>query len=198
MSDFYAWAFIFAQILLIVGLWVLVNYLRGLPERLHEEGVKQFEFTLNEKLEGVRAALARDIELLKISQTELQSHKNAEVLRLAEFFAQAMTDPKFLKGIDQNPKSQQQMKNNMFDLGMKLFFFASDETVRAFNDWRGAAAVMTQRSGPESLLGYARLMLMIRKDVGHGNTSLTEEDYLRSTIVDWDQYKDRVGLGSPD
>lgn len=183
------WIVLVAQLLVLAAAYVMVGYIKELPRRLHEEGVKKLEFSLNTQLAELGASLSRDIELLKISQTELQAHKNVELLKLSEFFAQAMTNPRLFQGVEKKGKAQQDLKKKMFEMGMKLFFFASDDTVREFNSWRAFAQTHEQNPDPtESIRAYARLMLMIRKDVGHDDTALTEDDYLRATIVDWDAY----------
>lgn len=177
--------------ILVIVISLMAGYLRKLPDRLHEEGVKRLEFSLEKQLEGIRASFSRELELLKISQSELQIHKNAELINLAEFFTEVMTNSKKYQTIASRPAEHQELKRKMFDLGVKLFFFTSDETVRAFTEWRKYGH--TSGDDPRPLLKkYAELMVLIRKEVGHADTQLTWDDYLAVVLVDWETFRETM------
>jgi hypothetical protein len=154
------------QIGLLIVAGLAYRYLQGLPERFHQEGVKRFEFSLNAQLEEVRAALAQELELLKISQQELQVHKTDEFIRLVEFFIGFMTDKEKVRRLETSPKDAQQLNKNMVELGVKLFFFASDETVKAYLEWRmfGLGQQMANSDPMRNIVLLAQLMVMMRRD----------------------------------
>lgn len=76
------------------------------------------------------------------------------------------------------------MNRSLLDLGTGLFFFASDETVRGFSDWK-ARSMAGELEGIELIRQMGQLMVSLRKDVGYLETTLTEDDFLRSFVTDW-------------
>ena len=66
-----------------------------------------------------------------------------------------------------------------------MFFFASDSTVREYGRWKYETS--KQGADPLKVLeNMGNLMVVLRKDVGYDDTSLTADDYLRMFIADWD------------
>ena len=122
-------------IILLCG-WFLYLYLKKLPETIHQKSIKSFEVQLNSKLEELKAILAKEIELVKISQTQLQAHKTQEFVRLIEYFNDLLTDKQKQARLANNPKEKENFNKHMLDLGVKLFFFASDSTVKKYVEWR--------------------------------------------------------------
>ena len=71
----------------------------------------------------------------------------------------------------------------------KLLLWGSDDVVREFVAFQKEA--MAQADTEEgvrlaSLLALERLMLAMRRDLGHKNKGLNEGDLLRTFINDWD------------
>ena len=73
--------------------------------------------------------------------------------------------------------------------------WASDEFIREFNAWKSSAAIdaLRQELGEEgnfreSALGFERLLLTIRKDLGHSNSGLKPGDLLRMLLRDADEF----------
>ena len=121
--------------ILIIG-WLIYLYLKSLPEAIHQRSLKRLEHDLSTELENLKSSLAKEIELLKISQTEIQMHKTRELTELAEFYNNVMADKQALNQMTKSPKVQTQYNKLLMDLGTKLFFFASDSTIRKYLEMR--------------------------------------------------------------
>ena len=177
-------------IILLLG-YILFLYLKKLPETLHQKSIKNFEFRLNSSLEELKATLTKEIELVKISQTELQVHKTQEFVRLMEYFNDFLTNKEKQVRLARSQKEKEQFNKNMLDLGAKLFFFASDSTVKKYIEWRqyGLRAQQENFDSTKILVLYAELMVMIRQDLGYKNTKCDADDFLNIMLTDWEQHK---------
>lgn len=182
---------IILQCVIVVLGYLAFLYLKRLPETLHQKSIKKFEFRLNSSLEEFKAALTKEIELVKISQTELQAHKTQEFIRLIEYFNGFLTNKEKRLKLVNNPKEKEEFNKNMLDLGVKLFFFASDSTVKKYVEWRqyGIRAQQKNFDPTETLVRYAELMVMIRQDLGYKNTRCDADDFLNIMLTDWEQHK---------
>ena len=163
------------------------RYLERLPQRLHDEGLERF-----------RASLARDLELTKISQGELQVHKTQEFVRLSEFMHEIISDPGKSERALKNEGEKRKLKKRLLSSAVGLFFFASDETIEAYKAWWQTA----QRLGrgervdaAEPLVRYAELNVSIRRDLGYPNTACNSDDFLQMILTDWDEYKEKRTAG---
>jgi hypothetical protein len=77
------------------------------------------------------------------------------------------------------------LRNDMMRAGFKLNIYGSDEVIRAYNNFRQLGA--QQPPNPIALLvEFARLLIKIRKSTGFPDSSLNEEQILRSFIIDYD------------
>jgi len=75
------------------------------------------------------------------------------------------------------------------DFMQKLLLWGSDDLVREFVVFEKSAVSAADSEGaanPASLLALERLMLAMRRDLGHKNKGLAEGDLLRTFINDWD------------
>ncbi|NOY40863.1 MAG: hypothetical protein GXP26_03365 [Planctomycetes bacterium] len=83
------------------------------------------------------------------------------------------------------------LRELVVELGIGLFFFASDSTVREYGTWKTETA--KEGADPFAVLsGLGKLMVALRKDVGYDNTELDGGDYLKMFITDWDETKSRI------
>ena len=87
----------FLNVAVVVVVLVGIGYLKRLPQRLHEEGLKRLEHGLRRELEALKDALVRDRELLRIVRSDLQARKTDELVRLGEFFTDIFADPDKIK-----------------------------------------------------------------------------------------------------
>jgi len=185
-------------ILVIQGLILLSGgflyfYVKKLPEYIFQKSVKKFEFQLNSKLEEIKASLTKEIELLKISQAELQIHKTKEFVNFVEYFNSIFTNPKEIAKITSHEQAARKFNQKMLDLGIKLFFFASDETVKKYVEWRkyGLQTGQEYYDNKKTLLLYAELVTLMRRDLGYQETGCTRDDFLNIMLTDWDKHQDQ-------
>lgn len=181
------------QLLIFVGLVFIFLYVKKLPDFIFQRSVKKFEFQLNSKLEEIKAALTKEIELLKISQAEIQVHKTKEFVNFVEYFNNIFTNPKELEKISKNESDARKFNRKILDLGIKLFFFASDETVQKYVEWRkyGLQAGQEGYDNKKTLILYAELVTLMRRDLGYKDTECTRDDFLYIMLTDWEKYKEQ-------
>jgi len=80
--------------------------------------------------------------------------------------------------------------------GIDIHLLGSDETCKIWDEWRAFSfrtehdEEMDKLAGFITLALYPKLVLSIRKDLGHPYTELNEIDVFRSFIKDIDKYKD--------
>ncbi len=79
----------------------------------------------------------------------------------------------------------------MLDLGVKLFFFASDTTVKKYIEWR--LFMLNPPNGSVDPMQfvklYGALILELRKDLGYQDTKCDHNDFLNIMLTDWWKYQ---------
>jgi hypothetical protein len=184
-----------SQLALLFGGWFLYTYIKKLPEQVHAKNLKVFELDLNRQLEEFRNQLTTDLELMKINESQLHVHKTEEFTKLVEVMITKLLDKQYVEKLGRDPKTQKEYNKTMLDLGTKLFFYASDETVKKFVEWRkyGLTADTVNYEPKQIIILLAELIVLIRKDVGYSNTQCTKDDFLHIMLKDWDKYETTQG-----
>jgi hypothetical protein len=178
------------QFLLITAAYLAWQWIKQLPASLHKQQEQLFQHELNRKLEGLKISLSKDLELLKISQTELQVRKTQEFINFGNLQREFLTDKALLKKLESGDnKVVQKIKKEMLDLATGLFFFASDKTVRKYGDWK-MGTIKGELTGIDLLRNFGELMVALRKDLGQTDTKLTGDDFLRLFLTDWPKYEE--------
>jgi hypothetical protein len=72
------------------------------------------------------------------------------------------------------------------DLTTKLVLYGPPVIIREWNQFR-MHGVSEDTSDPTSLLNYEKLLLLMRRDLGHDDSSLEEGDLLRVYVNDFDE-----------
>ncbi|MFE4812810.1 hypothetical protein ACFQ9Y_16975 [Peribacillus simplex] len=180
-----------SQLALLFGGWFIYTYVKKLPDQVHAKNLKAFELDLNKQLEEFRNQLTTDLELMKINESQLHIHKTQEFSKLVEVFLLNLTDKDYVRKVGTDRKLQKEYNRKMLDLGTKLFFFASDETVKKFVDFR-KYSLSVGTPGYESMqviIILAELIVLIRRDLGYSNTECTKDDFLHIMLTDWNKYE---------
>ncbi|GED02965.1 hypothetical protein JDW21_11565 [Bacillus subtilis] len=185
---------IFQLALLFAG-WFLYTYVKKLPDQVHAKNLKAFELDLNKQLEEFRNQLTTDLELMKINESQLHIHKTQEFSKLVEVLLISLTDKDYVRKLGSDKRIQKEHNKKMLDLGTKLFFFASDETVKKFVEWRKYSLTVDtpQYEAKQVIIILAELIVLIRKDLGYSQTECTKDDFLHIMLTDWDRYKTLEG-----
>jgi hypothetical protein len=196
-----------SNVLLIISLIIICTLWRKyISSYLGEKGknlaTKEDIKAITEEVEAVKAqytrsveefrnALARELELSKISRAELQIHKTEQFVKLIEYFNMLLSDKKVQEQIRTDEKKKRELGSNLTDLGVKLFFFASDNTVKKFVNWR--VYLLKHREGNEDALlfirMYAEFVVELRRDLGYTDTICDSDDLLNIILVDWWKHK---------
>jgi len=167
----------FVNGVVVVSLLLMWWYLKGLPKRLHDEGLASFQHALDRKL-----------ELLKIAQGELQVRKSEKFVELSSFFAEGIIDTAKIQEVLKKERKNandtkyiESYQKQLLDLSVTLFFFASDQTIRAYAKWRESGRQSSEGS-PVSAQDvaslYGNLMVLIRRDLGYTDTTLSPDDFM--------------------
>ncbi len=167
--------FLLIQLTLLGIVSFIVVYIRQLPKTLQEKTLKTFQHSLNEKL-----------ELLKISQTELQTLKRNEFMRYSDYWRKTFENPKLMS----NDKHIKEINS----IGLNYFYFANDEVVKKFVELRKHLLYANQEeqsNRKSSLIKMAELNVLMRKDLGYRDTICDEDDYLNILLKDWEIVKNR-------
>jgi hypothetical protein len=108
-----------------------------------------------------------------------------------EYFNMLMSDKKTQEQIRTDENKRRELGNKLTDLGVKLFFFASDRTVKKFIDWR---VYLLKHPGVSAdaflfIRMYAEFVVELRRDLGYGETICDSDDFLNIILVDWWKHK---------
>ena len=168
------------QLVLFIILYLGWQWLKGLPAAIHKRQEKLFS-----------QHLSKELELFKISQSQIQLRKIERFIDFAKLQQDILTNEEFKKKIAaKDAGAVTRLRELAIELGIGLFFFASDETVRKYGIWKRESS--QEGADPMKLLSdLGELMLALRKDVGYSETGLTGDDYLRMFVTDWDDIRDQ-------
>lgn len=180
-------ALLFGEAVLLVGGMLLYRYVKGIPDQIHERAQREFEHGLSQQLERLRADLQREIEILKISREQLQIYKIKEFVALADQYNEYLTDSTKVAQLTKDAKEKAKLKHFMIQMGTRLFFFAGDQAVRKYIEFRelGTRIERGEMTPEESVVLYGELMTEIRRDLGYEDTECGPEEFLRTIIIDW-------------
>ena len=130
--------------------------------------------------------------MLKISQSQIQLRKIERFIDFAKIQTDILTNEDFRTKIkNEDLDALNTLRELVVDLGIGLFFFASDSTVREYGKWKTESA--QEGVDPFFILsGLGNLMVALRKDVGYEDTELEGNDYLKLFITDWKDIKNTV------
>ncbi|ANF38865.1 hypothetical protein IM717_04945 [Bacillus velezensis] len=182
------------QLILVFVGWFIITYVKKLPDQVHAKNFKKIEHDLNTQLEEFRNKLTTDLELMKINEAQLHIHKTEEFVRLIRLLVMNLTDKDYINDLTTNEEVKKEHSKSMTELGSKLFFFASDDTVKKFVEYRKQSLKIKGDKPTEAerlivLLG--ELMVLIRKDLGYSQTECDKNDYLHILLNDWDKYEQK-------
>ena len=180
-------ALFIAQIFLVILIGVGINYIRKLPERLHKEGELRYEYGLKKDLEAIRASLTQENELQTIRYQESQARMAEQYIEFIDYFNSVWTDKQVQKEIASNPKKQLEFNKKMVSLGIRLFIFGSDKTVKKYLEFRSSSKPDATGNKHDVLIRFGELVLQMRRDLLHPDSICSEDDFLEMFITDWEQ-----------
>ena len=177
------------QVLIGISLYVAYGWIKELPKSIHKEQQQIFQHELNQELENLKNNLSKELEMLKISHAEMQIRKTEEFINFGNLQREFLTDKDLLQKLkDGEDGAVNEIQKKVLNLATGLFFFASDETVKKYGDWK-MKTNKGELSGIELLRQFGKLMVALRKDLGQSDTELNEDHYLRLFITDWHNFE---------
>lgn len=106
----------------------------------------------------------------------------------------------FMFSIFQQTKSGDDISNDedlqkfFWNMNKKSILWLSDRSLKSYSRWKSQSiaqansGVHSKEVSIELMRSFGRLLLDFRKDIGHDNKGLTEEDVLSMFINDWEAY----------
>lgn len=165
------------QVLLGIAVFIVWRWIKELPAAIHKQQEQIFQHNL---------------DLSKISHAELQLRKTEEFIAFANLQREILADKALLKKLKSgDTEAAEKLQKQILDLSTGLFFFASDETVKKYGEWKMSSS-KGELEGIELLRQFGKLMVVLRKDLGQKETSLTEDDFLRLFVTDWHLYENNA------
>lgn len=91
--------------------------------------------------------------------------------------------------LGEDPLTEIDMRKFFVEFTKELIPWGGDGVVKAFSDWKVEASKLEDGTVTKhSFTLFERLLLEIRKDLGHANKNFIEGDILRIFINDYDEY----------
>jgi hypothetical protein len=184
------------QLFLIIFMGIGINYIRKLPERLHKEGELRYEYGLKKDLEAIRASLTQENELQTIRYQESQARMAEQYIEFIDYFNSVWTDKEIQKGIASNAKKQSEFNKKMVSLGIRLFIFGSDQTVKKYLEFRSTSKPDASGNKHDVLIRFGALVLQMRCDLLHPDSTCSEDDFLGMFITDWANERKKLDASS--
>ncbi|GAB6909512.1 hypothetical protein DESC_710090 [Desulfosarcina cetonica] len=185
-------ALFIAQFFLIILIGVGINYIKKLPGRLHKEGEIRYEYGFKKDLEAIKASLTQENQLQTIRYQESQARMAEEYIEFIDYFNSVWTDRKVQKEIASNPKKQMEFNKKMVSLGIWLFIFGSDKTVKKYLGFRATSQPDASGNPHDVLIRFGELVLQMRRDLLHPDSTCSEDDFLNMFITDWENERKKL------
>ena len=154
----------FAVLLLIVI--IVFSVLIGLIKKLPDHIYKRFENQFN-----------RETELLKLIRSQVEPQKVDTYIKLSQHYSDQFSKSFIKEG---KPRDEQ-IALNIFslDVSSRLFFFASDETIEKYINFKESKEARSSFDSPFIGL-YSELISSMRHDL-QNNTKMTSKEFLAIT-----------------
>jgi len=182
-------ALLILQLLISIAVFLSWRWLKELPSSLHKQQQQILQYELNRELEDFKNTLSRELEMLKINHAELQLRKTEEFINFGNLQREFLTDKTLLEKLQSgDTEAVSKIQKEILDLATGLFFFASDDTVRKYGEWKMSSS-KGELNGIQLLRQFGELMVALRKDLGQKDTQLTGDNFLRLFVTDWHKYE---------
>ena len=157
--------------LIFITFVLILLYLYLLPKRIHDEAIVKLENKLAIELTEIKSNLDKETELLKIIRSQVEPQKVDIYTKVADHFSTKFSEL-FIK--DGKPVSSNiKFDKSYVDAMSRLFFFASDKTIRRYIELK--ENTRTDLLIVNDLL--ANLIVSMRQDL-QSETGMTADDFL--------------------
>lgn len=168
------WRYTIPALLLLGIISFIVLFIKLLPSHILGRSLKK----LDEKIDHIN-----------IVRAQVEPKKVEAYIKFSDAFGDMFADPEsFTRDIQTGKKKQSEMKKVWYDLGAKLFFFASDNTIRKYLELRACVFnpsnfLQGQLKDPMIPIKlYAEIIESMRKDLGYNDTKCSADDFLKTIM----------------
>lgn len=173
-------AIIVLQVAIIIGGYLIVGYIKKMPDQIHKKNLASFK---NE--------LQKEIVKLEASEGNLHLKKIEKFTEFTTILQETINSVKYKP--DERKEIEERTTKAMELFAKDIIFFAGEETLEKFVEYRRYSK-LTQTGEPENVAKFqfilAELILEMRKDLGFNNKGITVDHYMHILVNDWDKHKD--------
>lgn len=119
---------------------------------------------------------------------EIEQEQRKQKIPVYEEFLSLIFRMLFAEKLGEGPVTEQDMMKSMSLFGQKIMVWGSDDVLKEYASWRRVATAIAEGNPAFHLFAVERLLLAIRKDVGHKNKNLKQGDLLSIFINDIDSF----------
>jgi len=144
---------------------------------------------LNKRLSDHNSELQKEIEKIKISESNLHIRKIDKFSEFTDMLDGVMRGVKYKKPAD---KIEKETQKAMEKFTKDLIFFAGEDTLKKFVEYRNYSRIV-QEGGENEKAKYqfitAELILEMRKDLGYSNEGINVDHYMHLIVNNWEEHK---------
>jgi hypothetical protein len=107
----------------------------------------------------------------------MQIEKTANIAELVDFLADIQSGP------TTDPEKLERRRKLFLAVAIKLFLYAPDEAVERFIEFKNSMVGPNRADKDPWLEKLGLLFVCLRKDLGHGETKLTSEDFWNAAFM---------------
>ena len=119
---------------------------------------------------------------------EIEQEQRKQKIPVYEEFLSLIFRMLFAEKLGEGPVTEQDMMKSMSLFGQKIIVWGSDDVLKEYASWRRVATTIAEGNPAFHIFAVERLLLAIRKDVGHKNKNLKQGDLLSIFINDIDSF----------
>jgi hypothetical protein len=181
-------------ILALMGLgsfWLVKNIYRVLSSMNSDIAVAIIAAAATVLVAVISIVLGKIYEARTTVQKELRERKTPVYEEFITFIFRILLGEK-----TGNAPTEQEMIKFLAEYNQKMMVWGSDSVLREWSAWRRSLENHSLENEPhfvEGLVQYEKLILAIRKDLGHKNEDIGKYDILRLFINDLDSITKKVG-----
>lgn len=132
---------------------------------------------------GLGFIIKEQREKIKIIQNQLSDKKYTVYNEIFAVFFDLIKDQKGM-----SDKKGKDTATRLFDIKKDLLIYAPDKIAKKFFEWN--RAIPNEGNSIRHVKIYLELFVLIRKDMGHADSTITENDILRGIMASDEAYEE--------
>ncbi len=117
-------------------------------------------------------------------QIQIRNEQKPKKIEIYDKVIKFFFDSILASKLGQEPKTEEDLVQGFADMTPDLILWASDDVLNLYIEFRQITNNNTQNSSSNPILLFGRMLLAMRKDLGHQNNQINEEAILGTFIND--------------